>query len=199
MRVTPRRRAAPGAMLSDAQIEKLGIVSYPDPVLRKTCAPITEFGGWLDRLTRRMFELMHAHTGVGLAGPQVGLPWRIFVWNPTGQPEDDAVCINPQLAELTGQEPAEEGCLSIDGVHVNVNRATAATIGAHQPDGSQISLRGEGLIARIWQHETDHLNGRLILDYMSPADEIANRKALKELRAKYQPIKARKRKRRLAR
>jgi len=177
-------------MISEQQIAQLQIVSYPDPVLRKVCAPIEEFGPHLSMLAKRMCELMHVHNGVGLAGPQVGLPWRIFVWNPTGQPEYDAVCINPDFERLEGREEAEEGCLSIDGVNVQVARALRAEITTQQPDGSTVRMSAEGLVARIWQHETDHLNGRLILDYMSPADEIACRRALKELETKYKSAQA---------
>ncbi|HRX83659.1 MAG TPA: peptide deformylase [Phycisphaerae bacterium] len=172
-------------MISTEQIAKLRVVSYPDPILRKVCAPIETFGPQWQQIAERMLDLMHAHRGVGLAGPQVGLPWRIFVWNPTGQEEDDHVFINPELSRLSGQAVAEEGCLSIEGVNVNVQRAVTADVDAHLPDGSTVKLRGEGLVARIWQHETDHLNGRLILDYMSAADEIANRRAVKDLEAKY--------------
>lgn len=172
-------------MISPNQIKKLKIISYPDPVLRKMCAPITEFGPVWQEIGERMLELMHAHRGVGLAGPQVGLPWRIFVWNPTGESEHEEIFLNPELSELRGQVTAEEGCLSIEGVNVNVPRAQTADVRARRPDGSTVEYRGEGLVARIWQHETDHLNGRLILDYMSSADEIANRRAVKDLEAKY--------------
>ncbi len=172
-------------MITPAQIEKLRIVSYPDPILRKRCQPIETFGERLQALTDRMLDLMHAHRGVGLAAPQVGLPYRIFVWNPTGEREHDAVFINPVLSNLVGQEAGEEGCLSIDGVTVDVKRATSVDVAAHNPAGEKIHLQGEGLVARIWQHETDHLDGRLILDYQSAAEEIANRRQLKELEAKY--------------
>lgn len=172
-------------MISSDRIAKLRVLSYPDPVLRKKCAAIEKVGPQLTELAERMCTLMHAHRGVGLAGPQVGLPWRIFVWNPTAEPDNDHAFINPELTLLEGQNIAEEGCLSIEGVNVNVPRAVIAEITALRPDGSRVHLRAEGLVARIWQHEMDHLNGRLILDYMTPAEEIANRRALKELEADY--------------
>jgi peptide deformylase len=171
--------------ISTDRIAKLRIVSYPDPVLRKVCAPVDAFGPAFESLAERMCTLMHARRGVGLAGPQVGIAWRIFVWNPTDDPEQDQVFINPELSRLEGQIVAEEGCLSIEGVNVNVPRAMSVDVTAHALDGSQVHLRAEGLVARIWQHEVDHLNGRLILDYMSPAEEIANRRAIKELETKY--------------
>lgn len=178
-------------MITETQIEKLAIVSYPDPVLRRKCQPIEAFTPVLATLARRMCALMHAHKGVGLAGPQVGLPWRIFVWNPSGEPENDQVCINPRLTNFDGQIEGEEGCLSIDGVTVRIKRAEAIDLEARQPDGSLVQLHGAGLVARIWQHEVDHLDGRLILDYQSAAEEIANRRALKELEAKYKPPRRR--------
>jgi len=181
-------------MIAPTQIEKLRVVSYPDPVLRKVCAPVEVFDDALAAIAERMFVLMHLHNGVGLAGPQVGLPIRMFTWNPTAEPENDRVFINPELSNLEGQEEGEEGCLSIDGVNVTVNRALTAEVKAQALDGSPVVMRGEGLVARIWQHENDHLNGRLILDYMSPTEEIANRRALKELDAKYKELQATRRK-----
>ena len=180
-----------GLELIDAsKIPSLQIVSYPDPVLRAKCAPIEKFGKPLQLLTERMWELMRVHRGVGLAGPQVGLAIRIFVFNATGEPEDNHVCINPRFENLEGQEAGDEGCLSIDGVTVSVKRAKRAVIVAHRPDGVGFRLEGEDLLARIWQHETDHLNGRLILDYQSASEELANRRAIRQLEDKYKEKKA---------
>jgi peptide deformylase len=172
-------------VLDQIDIESLVIVEYPNPTLRMKCEPITDFGDHLVRLARRMCELMHGQNGVGLAGPQVGLPLRIFVWNATGAPGDDRISINPILSELEGQVDAEEGCLSIPDVTVRVKRASAAKLMAFDAGGSQYELCGSDLTARIWQHENDHLDGRLILDYQSPGEEITHRKVLKELAAKF--------------
>ena len=174
-------------MISEKAIAKLTILSYPDPVLRKKCALIEDFSAPWALVAQKMCSLMHANNGVGLAGPQVGLPWRIFVWNPTGDAENDQVCINPVLSNCQGQIEGEEGCLSIEGVNIFVKRAESVELETRQPDGSTIRMGGEQLTARIWQHENDHLDGRLILDYMSPAEEIATRRTLKELEAKYNP------------
>ena len=172
-------------MISKRDIARLRIVSYPDPVLRRSCKVIERFDDHLPLLAEKMCTLMHEHKGVGLAGPQVGVPLRIFVWNPTGEPENDQVCLNSRLTKLEGQVEFEEGCLSIEGVTVKIKRARFADIEAQRLDGSTFQLTGEDIVARIWQHESDHLDGRLILDYMSPAEEIVNRRALKELEAKY--------------
>ena len=172
-------------MLDQIDIESLEIVKYPSPVLRKNCEPIKAFDETLVRLVRRMCELMHNQNGVGLAGPQVGLPLRIFVWNATGAPGDDRVSVNPVLEDLQGQVEAEEGCLSIPEVHVRVKRASTAKLVAFDASGAEYQIVGQDLMARIWQHENDHLNGRLILDYQSPGEEIAHRRTLKELTAEY--------------
>lgn len=172
-------------------LERLRIVKYPDPVLRKPAQPVTEFGDALAQLAARMCALMHEQKGVGLAGPQVGLSLRLFVWNPTGQPQHDRVCVNPVLSDLTELVEAQEGCLSIPDVNVTVRRARSARIAAQNDQGEAFELEGEDLTARIWQHETDHLDGKLILDYMSQSDEIANRKVIKDLEARYKRAKPR--------
>lgn len=160
----------------------LRIVFYPDPVLKKRCAPVTEFDGKLETMARRMLELMHDGKGIGLAAPQVGVPVRMFVCNPTGEPPDDRVYVNPSFAELTGAAEMEEGCLSIPGALVTMRRAKHAVMRAFDLAGHPIEVTGDDLRARVWQHESDHLDGRLIIDNMSPTDEIANRRALKQLK-----------------
>jgi len=161
------------------------IVRYPDPRLRRKCAPIEVFDESLAALARRMLELMHAGQGIGLAGPQVGIGRRIFVCNHTGEPGDDRVFVNPELSDLVGAAEAEEGCLSIPDVHVIVRRAKRCKIRAFDATGAEVVCDGEDLIARIFQHETAHLDGGLIVDMMNGADKIANKKALTELEAKY--------------
>lgn len=167
-------------------LNKLRIVLYPDPFLRRRCVPLREFGEDLKNLTDRMLELMHEAKGVGLAGPQVGVLLRLFVCNPTGESGDDQVCVNPRFADLTGSAEAEEGCLSIPAVTVTIRRATRAVMETYDPYGNVSEWTGEDLKARVWQHEADHLDGRLIIDNMSPTDEISNRRALKQLKEDYQ-------------
>jgi peptide deformylase len=168
------------------------IINYPDPKLRKKCAPITRFDDALAALGRRMLELMHTYHGVGLAGPQVGICERIFVCNPTGEEADDSIYINPELSDLLGAVEAEEGCLSIPEVHVMVRRARQCRLKALDVTGEPFVIDGEDLIARIWQHETDHLDGRLILDRMNASDKIANKKQIAQLEADYKKAEARK-------
>jgi peptide deformylase len=172
-------------------LSKLRIIQYPDPILKKKAVEVDEFGPELAPLAARMLELMREDKGVGLAAPQVGIGWRIFVCNPTGEPADDLVCVNPKLVELSGADEKEEGCLSIPGATVSMRRAVQAVMQGVDVNGRPIQLAQSGLPARIWQHEIDHLDGRLIIDNMSTADEIANRRVLKQLKEKY--LRSRKR------
>lgn len=172
-------------IMSAPQHEKLTIVHYPDPVLHQVAAPVEQFNGELRQLAEAMVSLMHEAKGVGLAAPQVGRLIRLFVCNITGEPGGDMIVVNPQFSELTGGEEKEEGCLSIPGATVTMRRATRAVMRAFDMDGRPVELIGEGLRARVWQHETDHLNGRLIVDNMSATDEIANRRALRQLRDEF--------------
>lgn len=163
---------------------QLSMICYPDPRLRKVCAPVEEFGPALADLAGKMLDLMREEQGVGLAAPQVGVLSRLFVCNVTGEPGDDMVLVNPVLSELEGDIEGEEGCLSIPDVTVQMRRAKSCVMRAVDVHGKPIELRGEDLLARCWQHECDHLDGRLIIDRMSEADRIANRKVLKELEKK---------------
>jgi peptide deformylase len=166
-------------------VDKLTVVHYPDPLLRKLCEPVTEFDGDLTALVKRMFELLHAGRGIGLAGPQVGVLKRLFVMNITGEDKDNVVFVNPEIHDMHGSREAEEGCLSLPEVYVQVRRAARCTIKAQNLEGEPVELEGEDLLCRVWQHETDHLNGTLIVDRMGPSDKIATKKRLKELEAAY--------------
>ena len=187
--------------LPAVDIPALTIVKYPDPVLRKKCAPVEEFGGDLIALAARMSELMSEDRGVGLAAPQVGVPIRLFMFNATGEPGDLRVVVNPELHDLVGQVEAEEGCLSLPEIRVPVRRAEQVALRACDVEGRPIELRGEGLVVRVWQHENDHLNGRLLLDYMTPTAKLENRRAIQQLEDEYaarHPTRKRKGKRRRA-
>lgn len=163
-------------------LKKLRIVYYPDPVLKRLCPPANAFGPELGALAGRMLELMREAEGVGLAAPQVGIPIRLFVCNSTREPSDDLIAVNPRFIELEEASEQEEGCLSIPGVTVTMRRATRVVMEAFDTRGKPFHTTADDTMARILQHEVDHLNGRLIVDHMSAADEIANRGALKHLR-----------------
>jgi peptide deformylase len=162
--------------------EQLQILCYPHPALRRQAAPIDPVDDEVRGVARRMVELMHEANGVGLAAPQVGLAWRLFVANPTGEPDDDRVYINPTLRQPTRETASvEEGCLSIPGVNGRVMRPVGVTLDALNADAEPITETSTELLARIWQHETDHLDGVLILDKMNPIDKRANRRAIQSL------------------
>jgi len=165
-------------------VEQLRIVSYPDPVLRQKAAPVDPADPTVRAVAARMIELMHEAEGVGLAAPQVGLSWRLFVTNGRDADPVDRVYFNPRL-ELGRDEwgTEEEGCLSLPGIHVKVRRPSGVRIEAVGLDGEAFALEDDGFLARIWQHENDHLDGVLIIDRMSPIDRLATRKVLREMRS----------------
>ena len=165
--------------------DNLRVVFYPDPVLRVRCTPVEAFEPNLKTLADRMLVLMREANGVGLAAPQVAVPIRLFVCNATGRPEDDLICINPRFVELSGAEEREEGCLSLPGVCVVRRRALRAVLQAQDVEGRPFEVVGEEMLARVWQHESDHLDGRLITDNMSSSDEIANRRIIRQLESEY--------------
>ena len=166
---------------------RLRIVLYPDPILKKRAKAVGKFDAGIEALARQMLELMHEAKGLGLAAPQVGVGLRLFVCNPTGETGDDVICVNPRLTELSGGEEKEEGCLLIPGVTVTMRRATQVVMEAIDAVGKPFQATGADLRARVWQHEVDHLDGRLIIDNMSATDEIANRRAIKQLQDQYRP------------
>ncbi len=136
-----------------------------------------------------MLDLMYEHEGVGLAANQVDLPYRLFVTNVEGDPAaKDAECIfiNPVLSGGHGQEVDEEGCLSIPGIRAPVVRNTKIKIQAYDLAGNEISGEVNGLMARIVQHETDHLDGTLFVDRLGPASALAIRDQLEEFELAFQ-------------
>jgi len=165
--------------------QSLHIIHHPDPRLRKVSRPVTEFDDQLAALAAKMLELMHSDNGVGLAAPQVGVLKRLIVFNPTGQPDDDQILVNPAIHDMHGSIEAEEGCLSLPGVNATIRRAQRCRVTAQDLRGRPIELELQDLPARICQHETDHLNGVLILDRMGPADRIATRATVRALEQSY--------------
>lgn len=159
-----------------AQIRQWG-----DPVLRLRAHEVTAFDDDLARLAERMTELMHDASGLGLAATQVGILRRLFVFQTEGDEEPLAV-VNPVIVEAGGeQEPTDEGCLSLQGVLVPVERPGTVTLEGQDVTGAPLRLELTGLGARVVQHELDHLDGVLIIDR---TDRESRRTALKALRPK---------------
>jgi peptide deformylase len=165
--------------------EDLKIILWPDPRLMKVSKPVVVFDEKLKTLIARMFHLMREAKGVGLAAPQVGQNIRLFITNHNGEPASDRVYVNPVLSDAEGEEESEEGCLSLPKINVNVFRSRTLRIKAIDLEGKPFELTETGYLARVWQHETDHLNGILLIDRMGPVARMAHRKVMKELQENY--------------
>ena len=166
----------------------MDIVLYPDPVLRRGGKEVTVFDAALRETAARMVEAMYGDDGCGLAAPQVGIELKLLVLNPTGDPNDrsqEIVLVNPKVTYRKGSEWDMEGCLSFPGIHAEVERYTRITVSYQDLDGKPQELRAEGFLARVIQHEMDHLSGVLFVDRFSPADKIRVRAQLEELEARY--------------
>jgi peptide deformylase len=148
-----------------------------DPVLREPAKPVTTFDRTLRTLRDDMLETMYDAPGVGLAGPQVGISLRVFTFD-DGQ-TGPSFMANPVLSGGEGELLEEEGCLSIPGPYHETKRYARITCSGHDVDGVPFELTGEGLLARIFQHETDHLEGMLFIDRL---DDDGRRSVLAELR-----------------
>lgn len=172
----------------------LEIRTYPDDVLRTKAHPLAAVTDEVRAVAHRMIELMHEAEGIGLAAPQVGLPWRMFVAfvpesdkrsaskNPPDAMTQVQVYINPVLSNPSGPlESLSEGCLSLPEILGEVLRPSTITITATGLDGRTFTHTAAGLLARCWQHETDHLDGVLILDKMTQISRLKNRTAIREL------------------
>ncbi len=161
--------------------ESLQVVIWPAPVLKRIARPVTKFDPWLDQVIDRMIALMIEHEGVGLAAPQVGLPFRLFIMSPTGKVEDARAVINPVISMTQGQEEKEEGCLSLPEIRAKINRHLKLELSGLGRDGAAFTETLEGYPARIVQHENDHLDGILILDRMSALARMSLRQEIRKL------------------
>jgi peptide deformylase len=186
------------------------IVLYPDPVLLKRAAPVERIDDWVRTLVDDMIRIMRDHEGAGIAAPQVGESVRIFVVEGrlAGQTDgrgealdrggggdggaDDAdepltVYINPVLSSPQGGvEPFEEGCLSLPDIRAEIRRPPTITITAMNLEGQTFTRTSSAFLARVWQHEYDHLEGTLITDRMTAFDKLAAKRTLKELQAEWE-------------
>jgi peptide deformylase len=145
------------------------IVKYGDPVLETPTRPVEKFDEELQALVGDMFESLYAAQGVGLAAPQIGVGLRLAVIDVTNgkNPEAKIVCANPAIIHAEGEQREEEGCLSIPGFRGYVARPSFVTIRAQDASGNTFEMRGEGLLARAFCHEIDHLDGTLYLSHLS--------------------------------
>lgn len=162
------------------------IVKLGAEVLEREAAPVTTFDADLKKLVADMFVTMYAAHGVGLAAPQIGLPLQLTVIDTTSgeDPRAKLVLANPQILYTDGVQREEEGCLSLPGFHAVVRRPARVTITGQDATGKKVTHTGEGLLARAFCHETDHLRGKLFISHLSVLKrDLIRRKVRKLARA----------------
>ncbi len=159
------------------------IVKFGQEVLEKVAEPVTVFNGDLKKLVADMFETMYAASGVGLAAPQIGISKRICVIDVTCGEDPNArlALANPVIVSTEGEQNLEEGCLSLPDFRANTARPLKATVRAQDIHGKDITLAGEGLLARALCHETDHLDGVLFIKHLSRLKRESIRRKVKKL------------------
>lgn len=160
---------------------------YGDPCLRKHCDLVEEIGVSERLLIHSMLETMYQHKGIGLAAPQVGVNKQIFVLD-LGDDNDDQsgpyAIINPKIIKRSKQtHEMSEGCLSIPGVHIKIKRPKKIAVEFTDHENNTVNVELEGLLAKAFQHEFDHLQGRLTVDYANQEEKIKYKKALKKLKS----------------
>ena len=143
----------------------------PDPVLRQKSKRVRVIDGSVQKLISNMWETLHAEPGrVGLAAPQIGVPLRVIIISIPE--EEDIVLINPEIVRRTGERLIDEGCLSIPGYIGQIKRAVSVKVKGRDQDGKEIRIKADELLAQALQHEIDHLNGVLYIDYLESMDEL---------------------------
>ena len=162
----------------------LPIVKYGDPILRKVLAPVKDFQS-INNIIPDMFDTMYELEGIGLAANQIGLNLNLMVIDISHTDEiyPPIVFANGTILERSGNESMDEGCLSIPGIQVNVSRSETIIFSYQDTEGNSHEGEFSGLMARVIQHEIDHLNGRLIIDHATRVERNRLKKQLKELRS----------------
>ena len=165
-------------------IGPLELVEYPHPALLRRAKPLLRIDDAVCEAVEQMFEIMYAAEGIGLAANQVALPYRIFIVNTAGRRGEgqELVFINPTLSRPRGTAVQEEGCLSLPGLRMDVRRPERIVVEAWSLDGTPIHLDLEGMLARVVQHEFDHLEGRLFTDRLPEVASIEARRTLESFR-----------------
>ena len=173
------------------RVEELGLTIYGNPVLRRRAdeVALSELGPSLDRLVKRMFEVMYEEEGVGLAAPQIGVSKRIFVMDVPVEGQDNrvGVMINPEILETRGTQDGSEGCLSIPGLREDVTRYAWLRVRGLDAKGKAVEFECDDLLARAVQHEVDHLDGILYVDRLSPLKRKLLSRKLKEIASESGP------------
>jgi peptide deformylase len=161
----------------------LPILKYGAPELKTASHPVDTFNGDLEKIARNMIETMYAAPGIGLAAPQVGLNIQLATIDlSVGEDESQLITIcNPRIAQSEGEQKSEEGCLSIPEFSETIVRPRALTIHGQDLHGEPLEIKAEGLLARCFCHEIDHLNGVLFIDYLSPLKRSLIRNKIRKL------------------
>jgi len=158
----------------------LEILEFPDPRLRTVAKAVTEFNPALQQLVRDMTQTMYAENGIGLAATQVNVHLQLLVLDVSDSRDQLRVYINPEILESSGEQNCEEGCLSVPGVYAEVKRAENIRVRAFDVQGKAFEESLSGLHAICLQHEMDHLQGKLFVDYLSPLKRQMVRKKLEK-------------------
>lgn len=166
----------------------LHIVKYPHPALRYESRPVVQINDELRAVIREMFTLMYEARGIGLAANQVALPFRFFILNITADPEQkdqEQVFINPEILKRHASIEDEEGCLSLPGLYSDVRRARKIKARAFNLAGEQVEIDAEDLLSRAIQHELDHIDGKLFIDYLGPLTRYSIKGPLREFEKEF--------------
>jgi peptide deformylase len=179
--------SVPSPTRDSAAIGPLQLVEYPHPALLRRTKPVSRIDDALAAAVEQMFDIMYDARGVGLAANQVALPYRLFIVNCEGErgQGEEHVFINPVISRPRGTAIQEEGCLSLPGVRMDVRRPERIVVDAWSLEGQAIHLDADGLLARVIQHEFDHLEGRLFTDRLPEAAAMEVRRALESFREVY--------------
>lgn len=161
-------------------VSLLDILYYPDSQLRRTAAPVANVDGKMASLVDEMFETMYAAPGIGLAATQVNVHQRVVVIDVSEENDTPLTFINPEILLAEGEGEMQEGCLSIPGVYETVKRPAEIKIAAIDREGNPFEMDTDGLLAVCIQHEIDHLNGKLFVDYLSPLKRNRIRKKMEK-------------------
>jgi peptide deformylase len=145
----------------------LSILEFPDPRLRTRAEPVNAFDSRLGQFVADLFETMYAANGVGLAATQVNVHQRVLVADMSDDRKHPLALINPQILEKEGSQVYQEGCLSFPGLYADVTRALRVKVKAQDVHGSEFTVEAEGPLAVCIQHEIDHLDGKVFVDYLS--------------------------------
>jgi len=168
----------------------LEILTFPDARLRNKAEPVSAVDDPIRCTVDAMFETVYQASGIGLAAIQVNIPLRIIVVDISERQDSPLCLINPEIFERWGQGEMEEGCLSVPGFREQVSRAETIRVRALNRDGAPFELEASGLLAVCIQHEVDHLDGRLFVDYLSPLKRQRVRKKLEKDRHQRRPLPA---------